>query len=315
MLKKGSRGESVKQLQKALGIKADGIFGPQTDAAVRAYQRKSGLAVDGIVGPKTQASLSRTSQTQRQTQSPKVKTPEEVLDEKLGPVYSKLYKTLDNYLDEITKRGQRINPEVKITPSSVARFMKQAETDLDDFLPYAEKELKPFYETQLKLARESFLRNVGYTEQELLDTEGELERQYTKGFRQLGEQAAEQGFALSGLRQRDEQELMGETQRKVDYNRRLFDKTATNAAADFAKTYGTGQLPSASIASAPKVGLGGFTRDTTNQPVYSLSPETYAGLTGEKEFEQRSAIRSRAAELEGAFRSKSALDQQRRLTL
>lgn len=58
MLKKGSRGKSVKQLQHALNEKgycliADGIFGSKTLEAVKAFQAANGLAVDGIVGKKT----------------------------------------------------------------------------------------------------------------------------------------------------------------------------------------------------------------------------------------------------------------------
>ena len=53
LLKKGSRGKEVKQLQEALGIGADGIFGSGTEASVKQFQKDNGLVVDGIVGSKT----------------------------------------------------------------------------------------------------------------------------------------------------------------------------------------------------------------------------------------------------------------------
>ena len=56
-IKKGSKGESVKKLQKALGVVADGIFGANTESAVKKFQLKSGLTPDGIVGAKTWAAL------------------------------------------------------------------------------------------------------------------------------------------------------------------------------------------------------------------------------------------------------------------
>ena len=49
----GSRGEAVKQIQKALGLKADGIFGKSTAAAVTKFQKENGLFADGVVGKKT----------------------------------------------------------------------------------------------------------------------------------------------------------------------------------------------------------------------------------------------------------------------
>ncbi len=55
--KKGSRSDEVKQIQEALGIKADGIYGSQTEQAVRNYQQQNGLKVDGIVGSNTWGSL------------------------------------------------------------------------------------------------------------------------------------------------------------------------------------------------------------------------------------------------------------------
>ena len=56
-LQVGSQGELVAQVQRALQISSDGIFGVQTDAAVRSYQQASGLQVDGIVGLATWGSL------------------------------------------------------------------------------------------------------------------------------------------------------------------------------------------------------------------------------------------------------------------
>jgi peptidoglycan hydrolase-like protein with peptidoglycan-binding domain len=50
-------GGTVVALQRALGISADGVYGPQTRRAVRAFQRRHGLAVDGIAGPRTLAAL------------------------------------------------------------------------------------------------------------------------------------------------------------------------------------------------------------------------------------------------------------------
>ena len=52
-----SSGEFVKKVQAKVGVPADGIFGPKTEAAVRDFQRAQGLAPDGIVGPKTWAAL------------------------------------------------------------------------------------------------------------------------------------------------------------------------------------------------------------------------------------------------------------------
>lgn len=56
-IRKGSRGEDVRLLQKKLGISSDGIFGDQTDKALREYQRAHGLTNDGICGPHTWESL------------------------------------------------------------------------------------------------------------------------------------------------------------------------------------------------------------------------------------------------------------------
>lgn len=57
ILKLGSIDNEVKALQEKLNLKADGIFGPLTEEAVKDFQRANGLEVDGIVGANTLSKL------------------------------------------------------------------------------------------------------------------------------------------------------------------------------------------------------------------------------------------------------------------
>ena len=53
LLKEGSKGQEVRELQQALGVAVTGIFDAVTKEAVIAYQQEHGLMVDGLVGDQT----------------------------------------------------------------------------------------------------------------------------------------------------------------------------------------------------------------------------------------------------------------------
>lgn len=62
LVRQGDRDHPVRTLQCLLRqhghtVAVDGIFGPKTNAAVRAFQTTAHLAVDGIVGPQTRGAL------------------------------------------------------------------------------------------------------------------------------------------------------------------------------------------------------------------------------------------------------------------
>lgn len=70
-LRRGACGEAVRRVQEILSLAnvysgpLDGIFGPQTEQAVRLFQRKEGLAVDGVVGVRTLSLLVQEAQWKR----------------------------------------------------------------------------------------------------------------------------------------------------------------------------------------------------------------------------------------------------------
>jgi len=58
-LRRGDRGRDVRVLQRLVGMRSSGDFGPRTLRAVRRFQRSAGLQGDGIVGPTTRGHLAQ----------------------------------------------------------------------------------------------------------------------------------------------------------------------------------------------------------------------------------------------------------------
>lgn len=64
IVRPGDRGTDVQKLQQLLRLAghgpgaADGVYGPLTETAVRAFQQERGITVDGRVGPQTRGTLS-----------------------------------------------------------------------------------------------------------------------------------------------------------------------------------------------------------------------------------------------------------------
>lgn len=79
---------TVKQIQKAVGVTADGLYGADTKAAVRRLQAKLGVTQDGLWGPATEAAYKRKP-------APAKKKPLLTVDGLLGPA---TYKALQRWV-------------------------------------------------------------------------------------------------------------------------------------------------------------------------------------------------------------------------
>jgi len=96
LLKEGSKGQEVVELQQALGIAVTGIFDKKTKTAVQAYQQEHGLMVDGIVGNQTLSAIRASTVTTDHS--------EKVYSPYAGLMVHKHFLTKGEYLDGPTQK-------------------------------------------------------------------------------------------------------------------------------------------------------------------------------------------------------------------
>jgi len=127
------RGDDVRALQQklnALGFdvgKEDGLFGPNTDRALRDFQRNVGEEPDGIVGPHTLVTLDR---MRPQGVSRALVREREVVRGGIGSIEGQpIAIVLEREGNETCPRGTRLQVEVR-------------DADNDELLDHCEVELK-----------------------------------------------------------------------------------------------------------------------------------------------------------------------------
>lgn len=112
-LKKGATGDTVKRIQEALNrsgnynLTVDGIWGDNTDNAVRDYQKNNGLTVDGIYGENTHNSLFGIAGNAT-TSTPKPTAPDSYSDIDLSK-YDSGYQKSDDVINAEKKKSDAEN--------------------------------------------------------------------------------------------------------------------------------------------------------------------------------------------------------------
>ena len=211
------------------------------------------------------------------------------------PALNALLASQQQMLEQLISNGQAINPNIEITPEQTAAWLEQAQGEID-----------PYYDTQMRLAREGLLRQAGYTSDEINAREADLESKYGRNVRKIASDSADTGMALSGRRIEGEGDLASETQNDINNYRRTAEYNMGNAARTFAGAWGSEDLPELNYGEAPTITAGSqsFNWSGGNRPFYNISDSVYDGLVGSQDRQRDTDVRERGSELEGAWRTK-----------
>lgn len=326
-LQYGSRGDDVKELQtylKGLQLydgKVDGIFGNITMGAVKTLQGMLGVTADGVVGkntvaginayqggqqapPETQAGYkapddpSNAFNTETGQPNPEYKAQEEKnpLYDTLPPELKALYDQLKLQLDQQLERGNRVNPDLSISPKMTQRFLDQASS-----------ELSPYYKEILRQSKQDLTVSTARLMEDYNKNVAREQPQFEQNLESQQNQEASSGTAFSSGRVQREQNLVqGQNERLGDLatnTQRGFENLAIQGERNLgSRNFGELGIPSLSSYSASA-------QNRTIAPTGSRQLyQPQGGLFGELPAQEKTAISGRGSELEELERKKRILD-------
>lgn len=297
---------SVMELQKALNsstganLKVDGVFGSATEAAVRAYQQMNGLKVDGIVGTETKGALSGQGGGLSPANAVITDNANKEYLDALTPELRSIYDQVTTNLSMMVEQGNRINPDLTITPELTAKFLEDAT-----------KELDPYYQELIRQSKQDLSTSFQQLQQ---DYNNKIQREQSSFQNQLENQdiqEADAGMTFSSGRVKREQDLVINEQQYLDdlfqSNQRSVEEKAISGERKLgSRAFGDLGIPSLESYAAKR---------SINQPKGQLTSlgtrslyKPTGDLFGELPGQAKTAIDTRAAALSEAEIKKRILN-------
>jgi peptidoglycan hydrolase-like protein with peptidoglycan-binding domain len=326
-LSRGSTGEQVKALQQYLiglgysNVKADGVFGPVTEAAVKQFQFDNGLKGDGIFGPISKQKALAFGTTGDQSGVPgSGKAPDDptnMFNTSTGELNPKFVPKTQKELDAYYNASVLSNPVFAGNAPEALEYAAMT----GDFNSLVDHQGKPFsdkIQNEAMSAAEKALA-PGFEAEKKFDTadiESDLARK-TAGYEDflagekigfdadktaLDQDAADKGVLFSGGRIEREKSLKNIYEMNQEQKRRELGASIGDISRGYQYQYGDEAANSPMLsryyqaggnAYNPKVARGGAT-PTALSSIYSSSPY---GLTGSKVRANKVAVAGRAANL------------------
>ncbi len=310
----GSQGTDVKELQNYLAglgavgadgkpLKADGIYGSNTKAAVMKFQQDHGLTADGVFGPKSLSTLQNvagtTTQYQTGSNTPTTPTGTGTTTPPTGtsgtapavtgnPDYDALLKTLGDWIKSQQDAGLKINPALNFNQATLDKFLETAKT-----------QVHPYYAQQIDAVKAGVLHDAPQILQNYESNVAGKQSNFQNDLGTARENYAGGGLAFSGQRAKGEYGMQDAQNRDLSslnqtYGNQLYN-LGTNAEAKIGSTNAMGfNLPSLNNYSANLSGNGGFNSNG------SSAAYTPGNQTGSLNYDEQQAIEARNQALKSA---------------
>lgn len=318
-LNRGSVGDQVKALQQYLiglgykDVRADGVFGPVTEAAVKQFQFDNGLKGDGVFGPLSLNRAQTLGNSSEAAGAPGTgKAPDDpsnMFNMETGELNDKFVPRTQEELDKFYGAYAAAHPVFAGNDPDTLAYA--AETG--DFSVLLDSQGQPFSGLQQKDAMKDAERALapGFNAEKSYDTAGQesdlsgQSREYgdflntsKENFiddkNKLDETAAENGVLFSGGRYEKERKLQDAYTRNEETNRLKMIANVGNTARNFQYQYGN------KAAAAPKLSqyyqLGGNTYNANSaRNNVGSSPLSKIYNTGDYDFQGTKVNANKAA--------------------
>lgn len=296
-MNRGSQTDEVKVLQSWLinnghpEVKPDGIYGPVTENAVKAFQRQNGLTPDGVVGPQTRGKMTTIATS---TETPG-KTEAEINTEysKAIAAHPEFAGNSQAVLDNAVATGDFSNIlNANGQPFSTAEQQAALTQSQEALQPgFDIQKQKDTADTEAKLAQDQLDYNKWQTDQG---------NQFQEDKTALDQTAANQGVLFSGGRVQKEKTLGNTYSANQDYKLSSMANNIGNTARGYQSAYGdqaAGNLSKYYTAGSnvynPNVATGGV----KSSGLSNLYNATGLGYQGTENVANKAASQTRAAGL------------------
>lgn len=190
------------------------------------------------------------------------------------PQLDEVYSQLEKYVTDLQANGQRVNPNIEISPATAQQFLDKAQG-----------EINPYYASQIDSMKNELKSSLDVMQKQYDLGKRNQESQFQLDLKNKRETLADQGAAQSGFRGQQEQQLQQNAQRTMEGLGLGAAGAASSALYGGAQTLGSKNI-------SDLTGYGNVNTSTSSLPGKNLNFYNPTPITGSTEYAQNADVRN-----------------------